>query len=112
GVVKQPVERHRARRGRPRAPEPRVVAAAPVAGHGSWPHAAPATLRHFTAVQRELRGHGPPGARGRPPWAVSSGWRGQAPPPGTTARRYKPAPEAYLTAIELLGLAPGEVMMV
>jgi len=28
------------------------------------------------------------------------------------ARRYKPAPEAYLTAIELLGLAPSEVMMV
>jgi 2-haloacid dehalogenase len=28
------------------------------------------------------------------------------------ARRYKPAPEVYLTAIELLGLAPGEVMMV
>ena len=28
------------------------------------------------------------------------------------ARRYKPAPEAYLTAIELLGMAPGEVMMV
>jgi len=28
------------------------------------------------------------------------------------ARHYKPAPEAYLTAIELLGLAPGEVMMV
>ena len=27
-------------------------------------------------------------------------------------RRYKPAPEVYLTAIELLGLAPGEVMMV
>ena len=28
------------------------------------------------------------------------------------ARRYKPAPEVYLTAIELLGVAPGEVMMV
>lgn len=28
------------------------------------------------------------------------------------ARRYKPAPEVYLTAIELLGLAPSEVMMV
>jgi 2-haloacid dehalogenase len=28
------------------------------------------------------------------------------------ARRYKPAPEAYQTALELLGLAPGEVMMV
>jgi len=28
------------------------------------------------------------------------------------AERYKPAPEAYLTAIRLLGLAPGEVMMV
>jgi 2-haloacid dehalogenase len=28
------------------------------------------------------------------------------------ARRYKPAPEAYLTAIELLGMAPGDVMMV
>ena len=28
------------------------------------------------------------------------------------ARRYKPAPEAYRTALELLGLAPGEVMMV
>ena len=28
------------------------------------------------------------------------------------AKRYKPAPEVYLTAIELLGLAPGEVMMV
>jgi 2-haloacid dehalogenase len=28
------------------------------------------------------------------------------------ARRYKPAPEVYLTAIELLGMAPGEVMMV
>ena len=28
------------------------------------------------------------------------------------ARRYKPAPEAYLTAIELLGLRPGQVMMV
>jgi len=28
------------------------------------------------------------------------------------ARRYKPAPEAYRTAIELLGLEPGEVMMV
>ena len=27
-------------------------------------------------------------------------------------RRYKPAPEVYLTAIELLALAPGEVMMV
>ena len=28
------------------------------------------------------------------------------------ARRYKPAPEVYLTAIELLGVAPGEAMMV
>ena len=28
------------------------------------------------------------------------------------AHRYKPTPEAYLTAIELLGLLPGEVMMV
>ena len=28
------------------------------------------------------------------------------------ARRYKPAPEVYLTALELLGLAPGEAMMV
>jgi 2-haloacid dehalogenase len=28
------------------------------------------------------------------------------------ARRYKPAPEVYRTAIELLGLRPGEVMMV
>jgi 2-haloacid dehalogenase len=28
------------------------------------------------------------------------------------AHRYKPAPETYLTAIELLGLAPDEVMMV
>jgi 2-haloacid dehalogenase len=28
------------------------------------------------------------------------------------ARRYKPAPEVYRTAIELLGLEPGEVMMV
>jgi len=28
------------------------------------------------------------------------------------ARRYKPAPEIYRTAIELLGLRPGEVMMV
>jgi len=28
------------------------------------------------------------------------------------ARRYKPAPEAYLTALDLLGLVPGEVMMV
>jgi 2-haloacid dehalogenase len=29
-----------------------------------------------------------------------------------SALRYKPAPEAYLTAIRLLGMAPGEVMMV
>jgi 2-haloacid dehalogenase len=28
------------------------------------------------------------------------------------ARRYKPAPEVYLTAVELLGLAPAEVMLV
>jgi 2-haloacid dehalogenase len=28
------------------------------------------------------------------------------------AKRYKPAPEVYRTAIELLGLRPGEVMMV
>jgi len=28
------------------------------------------------------------------------------------ARRYKPAPEVYRTAIELLGLQPGEVMLV
>ena len=28
------------------------------------------------------------------------------------ARRYKPAPEAYLTAIDLLGLRPDQVMMV
>jgi len=28
------------------------------------------------------------------------------------AHRYKPAPEVYRTAIELLGVAPGEVMMV
>ena len=32
----------------------------------AWPHAAPPPLRHFTAVQRELRGHGPPGALRRP----------------------------------------------
>src|SRR5262249_60497801 len=46
------------------------------------------------------------------PAARSGGPRGTSTPRGETARRYKPRPEVYRTAVRLLGLRPAEVMLV